>query len=234
MLKRNTRTVTGNKYVHIFSGFIKCADCRKAMTRQKNNNNFYYVCTAYKMYSKCSSHCINCKLVEEAVLATIQKHIDIAVSFDRILNIINSSQNKNNNINKIVQEISRKEKELYKVTNIKRGLYEDWKNNYLTKEEFLDYKKNYANKIHNLNKNINNLKYEKIKIKENLNTENIWILNFKKHKNIDKLSRELIVELIDEIIIHKNHRITIKFKFADEHERLAEYIVMNKEILDIV
>lgn len=223
LLKRNTRTMTGKKYVHIFSGFIKCADCGRAMTRQKNNNNFYYVCATYKMHSKCSSHCINCKLVEEAVLTTIQKHVGIAVSFEKIIKTINKSPTKNNNINKIVQEISRKEKELYRVTNIKRGLYEDWKNKYLTKEEFLDLKKNYANKIHNLNKIIDNLKDEKIKIREKLNTENIWIINFKKHKNIDKLTREIVVELIDEIIIHKNHRITIKFKFADEYERLAEY-----------
>lgn len=67
-----------------------------------------------------------------------------------------------------------------------------------------------------------------------MNIENIWILNFKKHKNIDKLARDIIVELIDEIIIHKNHRITIRFKFADEYQRLAEYVEMNKEILNIV
>jgi hypothetical protein len=50
---------------------------------------------------------------------------------------------------------------------------------------------------------------------------------FTKHQNIDQLSRELLVELIDHIKVYENGNISVRFKFADEFRRIAEYIEIN-------
>ena len=50
---------------------------------------------------------------------------------------------------------------------------------------------------------------------------------FTKHQNIDQLSRELLVELVEHIKIYENGNISVKFKFADEFRRIAEYIEIN-------
>ncbi len=39
---------------------------------------------------------------------------------------------------------------------------------------------------------------------------------FLKHKNITKLNRGILVELIDTIYVHENNEITIKFNFTDQ------------------
>ena len=44
---------------------------------------------------------------------------------------------------------------------------------------------------------------------------------------IDQLSRELLVELIDHIKVYENGNISVRFKFADEFRRIAEYIEIN-------
>ena len=68
------------------------------------------------------------------------------------------------------------------------------------------------------------------KYKEQVLGDNIWIENLKKKKNITKLTREIVIELIDCIYVHEGGDITIKFKFTDEYERMLEYIQMNEEL----
>ena len=49
LLKRDTRTSPKGREVHLFSGFLKCADCGRAITRcVGKNNNVYYSCSTYK------------------------------------------------------------------------------------------------------------------------------------------------------------------------------------------
>ena len=47
LLIRDTRTGPQQKKLYLFSGFLKCADCGKAMTRSKVGNVVYYYCRTY-------------------------------------------------------------------------------------------------------------------------------------------------------------------------------------------
>ena len=48
-----------------------------------------------------------------------------------------------------------------------------------------------------------------------------------KYQNIDKLNREILIELVDYIKVYENGNISVKFKFADAFRRIAEYIEIN-------
>ena len=43
----------------------------------------------------------------------------------------------------------------------------------------------------------------------------------------DTLNREILVELVDYIKVYENGNISVKFKFADELRKIAEYIEIN-------
>ena len=45
-----------------------------------------------------------------------------------------------------------------------------------------------------------------------------------KYQNIDSLTREMIVELIEMIYVHEGGTITIEFKYQDEYQRLLDLI----------
>ena len=47
---------------------------------------------------------------------------------------------------------------------------------------------------------------------------------YEKHKYVDKLMREILIELIDFIKIYEGGDISNKFKFSDELQRIVEYI----------
>lgn len=70
LLQRDTRTSPKGREVHLFSGFLKCADCGRAITRcVGKNNNVYYSCSTYKNRSRtaCTMHSIKHERLEAAV-----------------------------------------------------------------------------------------------------------------------------------------------------------------------
>ena len=69
-----------------------------------------------------------------------------------------------------------------------------------------------------------NLDKQKEKQEEIINGNSKWIENFKAHKNITELDRDIITELIDYIEVHEDKKITIHFKFMDELDKILEYI----------
>ena len=50
---------------------------------------------------------------------------------------------------------------------------------------------------------------------------------FRQFQNIDKLTRDVLIELVDHIKVYEGGSISIVFRFADELRRVQEYIEMN-------
>ncbi|WP_172678043.1 recombinase family protein, partial [Anaerotruncus colihominis] len=94
LLQRDTRTSPKGREVHLFSGFLKCADCGRAITRSVgNNNNVYYACSTYKSRSRtaCTMHSIKHNRLEAAVLFAVQQQIHLAVSYSEMIARINTA-----------------------------------------------------------------------------------------------------------------------------------------------
>ena len=62
---------------------------------------------------------------------------------------------------------------------------------------------------------------------ERVDNEHPAMLAFMKYQNIEALNREILIELVDYIRVHENGNISVKFKFADELRKIAEYIEIN-------
>ena len=110
-------------------------------------------------------------------------------------------------------------------------LYPDWKSGIITKEEYIALKQELADKKAGLEARITALKDTIEKFRKGGNTDNEFIANFKKYGNITKLTRPIVTELIDEILVYENGIIEINVKFADAYEQILDYIEANKESL---
>ena len=53
---------------------------------------------------------------------------------------------------------------------------------------------------------------------------NSFLSQFVKYRNLQTLTREVVVELIDMIYVHEGGKITIKFKFSDAYAAAQDYI----------
>ena len=230
LLQRDTRTSPKGREVHLFSGFLKCADCGRAITRSVgNNNNVYYACSTYKNRSRtaCTMHSIKHNRLEAAVLFAVQQQIHLAVSYSEMIARINTAPVKKSQSIRLEELIAAKERELAKISRYKQSLYQDWKDGEITQQDYRDMKADYERQTIALTDVLARLNAERSELANGVKSEHPALVAFTKHQNIDQLSRELLVELIDHIKIYENGNISVRFKFADEFRRIAEYIEIN-------
>jgi site-specific DNA recombinase len=237
IISRDTRIKgDGTGEVSLFAGYIRCADCKRAMAKKQTSNKYkmyhYYVCNTYRKKSmgSCTKHTIRSDYLEQAVLEALKIQISLAIEMEKMIDKINKSEKRNLCNDNLEKQIYAKQNELEKIKKLKKSVYEDWKLENITKEEYIEYKNEYERDINGIEENINYLEEQKIKYKEQVLGNNSWIEKLKNKKNLTKLTRDIVIEFIDCIYIHENSDITIKFKFTDEYERMLEYVKINEEI----
>ena len=229
LLLRDTRTTPKGRELHLFSGFLKCADCGKSVTRSQSGKNVYYACSTYKNRSRtaCTMHSIKHNRLEAAVLFAIQYQVSTAVSYSEMIARINTAPLKKSQSHRLNDQIAAKEKELTKITRYKQSLYQDWKDGEITQQEYRDMKADYERQAAELSDLLARLMAERKELASGVDQQHPALVAFSKYQNIEKLTREILIELIDHIKIYENGNISVKFKFADEFRRIAEYIEIN-------
>ena len=229
LLKRDTRTAPQQKKLYLFSGFLRCADCGKAMTRSKVKDTVYYFCRTYKDQSKtaCTKHSIKHNRLEAAVLYAVQQQVYIAVHYSNTIANINTAPQQKSQSIRLDALIEAKEKELTKIMRYKQAIYQDWKDGEITHSDYRHMSEDYEQQISAVKMVLDNLSAERAELENGIDTENPFLVAFKKFENIDKLTREVLIELVDHIKVHENGNISVKFKFADELRRIMEYIEIN-------
>ena len=230
LLKRDTRTSPEGRKVHLFSGFLKCADCGRAVTRcVSKNNHVYYACSTYKNRSRtaCTMHSIKHERLEAAVLFGIQYQIHLAVSYSEAITRINSAPTKKSQSFRLDELITAKEKELAKITRYKQSLYQDWKDGEITQQDYRSMKADYEQQVAALSDVLKRLTAERAELANGVDNEHPALVAFMKYQNIDKLTREALIDLVDHIKVYENGNISVKCKFADEFRKIAEYIEIN-------
>ena len=55
-----------------------------------------------------------------------------------------------------------------------------------------------------------------------------------KYKNVDNLERGIVVALIKQINIYEGKQIDVEFNFADQHQRILDFIEANHPKLSVV
>ena len=230
LLKRDTRTSPEGRKVHLFSGFLKCADCGRAVTRcVSKNNHVYYACSTYKNRSRtaCTMHSIKHERLEAAVLFGIQYQVHLAVSYSEAIARINSAPTKKSQSFRLDELIATKEKELAKITRYKQSLYQDWKDGEITQQDYRSMKADYERQVAALSDVLERLTAERAELANGVDNEHPALVAFMKYQNIDKLTREALIDLVDHIKVYENGNISVKCKFADEFRKIAEYIEIN-------
>lgn len=226
LLKRDTRTAPQQKKLYLFSSFLRCADCGKAMARSQVKGTVYYFCRTYKDQSKtaCTKHSVKHDRLEAAVLYAIQQQVYLAVRYSDTIAHINTAPLQKSQSIRLTALIEAKEKERAKIMRYKQSIYQDWKDGEITHSDYRHMSEDYERQIGVINTVLDNLTAEREELQYGVDTENPFLVAFKKFENIDKLTREILIELVDHIKVHENGNISIKFKFADELSRMMEYI----------
>ncbi|MFV0479142.1 MAG: hypothetical protein ACK5LZ_01025 [Anaerorhabdus sp.] len=125
--------------------------------------------------------------------------------------------NYNNRINKLINDIEKYKK-------LKRVSYEDWKFEKITKEEFTNYSSEYDKQVEIINNEISSLETVYLQNIKNQKRNDYWIEHFKRNKKVRILTKEIIDELVEKILVSHDNKVTISFKYQDEFEQALKFI----------
>ena len=242
-LQMDTRTGTAKEKVYYLSGIVKCGDCGANMVRKTvpsgKRKFIYYVCGSHKGNKDiCSSHNINAEALEESILKLLNYQIKNVTDLGRILDKLEDAQIRKGELETLKdtsmpfgrkeekrnRQITKKKEELQKYNHLRLDLYEDYKDELITKEEYLELKEIYEKRIQTAEQMLEAMEVEMAFLAEGEWSTCDWINEFKKYGYLESLSREVVVSLIGQILVYEKKegerypRIEIHFKYADEFQ----------------
>ena len=232
LLDRDTRTAPGKKEVYLFSGFLKCADCGRAMNRKTIKQPYgiyeYYICSTYKNHGSdyCTKHTIKTEDLEKAVSETIKQQIMLAVDLKKAVEKAKLEVKKVNTKDADEKLLYKKKNELNKCEKMLVELYSDWKTGEISKTEYDIMKLEFLNKSEKIKNVISELEE---KILDNQDEKEPEILSeFLNYENFSVLNREILSALVKNIYIYENNQIKIEFKYSDRFEEAIRFVNSKK------
>ena len=220
---------TNRSKENIFSGLLYCGDCNSKMSfvDDKNRKYTFYKCKLKSLNTKmCNQTFIKTKELENTVFNIVKTYIKLACDMDKTIKELEKfeKQQKQKGINS-------KTFDLVKINAdhemMKEVLYERYRSGDFTLTEYKAKKAEMEERFERLklNAQIYTMNFEN-------SIHNEFIENFKKHKNIKKLTCDIAHTLINKIIVHSCDNIEIEFNFKDEFEEAFKFVNDNKNKLN--
>lgn len=235
LMERDTRVAPGKQKVYLFSGFLRCADCGKSMVRHTSKNYAYYVCRTYKEKSKeiCGKHVIRSDILEQAVLVTLQKQIELVEDLSGLVEEINKAPVVNTKSNRLTALMGQKSQELEQTNSLLDSLYLDMKAGDLSREQYRRMKEKLEAQAAQLQEEVRHIQEEQDVMAQGIGTEDPYLQTFLQYRNIKSLSRGLLVELVRYIYIHQDGSIDMELNYQDQYRRIVEFIENNQKELHV-
>lgn len=227
LLKCRTRELDLTTRQSIFAGMIRCGDCNAAMakvswSKADGTKVYSFYCGTYKRYGNqyCTPHTMPLAVLESIVLADLKKIIQ---SIDDLETLAKAKKAGHKQPDKDTRQsqIMQIQGELDKVRKWKQSVYEDWKEDLITKEEYISYRQDYIKKEELLLKQIELLEASGKESQKDL-FESEWVKRLLQLKDIEELDRSTVIEMIDSIYVYENRKIKIVYNFTDELKDLFE------------
>src|SRR5699024_4534495 len=213
-----------------YTGFLKCSECGANLYRKtkiKNNKEkVYYYCSTYYNTRQCNKHYIQEKELDEVVLEILNQHIELVCDIsNKIEDVISVSRVEYNAKLKEIR-ISEIEKELEKYQVLLNELVKDYRCDFISQEDYDDFKQKYLYEINKLNMEKENLEISKI------NSYNLdWINNFKKMGRIKTIDRNIVDSFIKDIFVNNEKGVDIIFRYKDEYENAERYLKSKNNVV---
>lgn len=225
LLTKRTRELDLEANKNIFAGFVKCGDCGRSMVknmwrRTDGSKTYSLYCGTYKRIGKeyCTPHTLPMAVLEDIVLGDLKAIIH---SIDDLRKLVKLQSSTASRVKKIADsELNKAKAELERVKKLKKSIYEDYKEELISKEEFLSYREDYLKKEELYFKQIEALEEKKKKNKTEDVFKTPWLRRLLELKDIESLDRDIVMEMISEIKVYENHKIKIIYNFSNELEYL--------------
>lgn len=226
LIKQDTRVNPGNKQPYLFSGFLKCADCGDSMIRRTakyhDKTYAYYMCSRNKLGYGCSSHRVKEDVLYASVLTAINSYCKNVSDLSKRLNAIPFSEIEAAKVAGIERSKQEKSEEIVDLQRTMEIVENRCKNLLESRESCNEICADIRLSIKKLETEIRLLNDEKANITQEIRRNRVWIKFFTENGDLKELNRTILANLIDEILVHEDKRIVIRFNYQDKYMQLLE------------
>ena len=226
ILETETRRPNDAETVALFAGFLYCGDCGSRLVRRsasyKGKRYIYYQCSGSKQNKgSCTSHNLRDEKLYNIVRNALQMQIQIVMEEAEFVESIRQAQQEPYRVRRIERQIRQLTAEKAHTQGIKEKLYGDYAEEILTREDFLNYNELYSKRIEEYDRKITELEAERQNLQTAPNAYPFLDV-YRKYRKLEKITRPMIVELIEKIEVYEGNRVEITFRFHDEIADLLE------------
>ena len=227
LMSRDTIAVAGKNESYMYAGILYCGDCGSSMVHRKESYKgreyINYICSNYNRNGKdaCSRHCIREEDLNQIVLGELQGYINSMCDCEKVLAHLDEL---NVNYDEAVahdKEIVARKQELTKCSAFKASLYQDLRDEIISKEQFTRYREEFSAKERELEQAIREQETIIRDIYENGIAVAKDLEQFREGLVIGNLDRVALVSFIDRILIYDDFRVEIVFKYRQEMEKVT-------------
>lgn len=234
----DTRTAPSGRQLYLFSGLLRCGGCGGNMVRKKiwsaGNEYCYYICSNHKNdKSVCSSHRIREDFLHKAVLEMLKAHLALVSTLDELKDMIEKLPLQEEEVQKRCRQLKDRRTELVRYQKLKISVYEDYKEDLLTKKEYLEMKEDYELCCKRLEEAVATLEREVSSLVREKGLHSPWIERLKDQGNISELDRGLLAMTVEEIIVTDAQHITVHFQYRDEFAMIRQVLEAAMSVTDV-
>ena len=213
LLRRPTRTGPRQGELYLFSGFLRCADCGRSMSRSRAGNRVYYYCRTYKDRSRaaCTKHTLRHEDLEAAVLRAIQLEIFLGADPEALVEQIGRFAP--GAAPKRADAVEQRRRELERIYRYKQSAYQDWKDGELSLADYRRMREDYERQARALEEALEALRNGRADAADGAR-ESPLLDDLARQRNAGRLTRDLLIALVDHISVSEGGRITIAFRFS--------------------
>lgn len=181
-----------------------------------------YECGSYhkKGNTFCCSHFIKKEILDDIVKHEIERQAKQALEEsdkDELLKAADRCKEIERRCEEADKRIERLKEELGTVQKYKKKTYENFVDGILSKEEYLSYKAEYEQQEKNVRSKMEQAELEKESFGGAEEEHEHWMEKFIKYGSLEEVTREIVVELIDKIVIYSDMSIDINFKYQSPY-----------------
>ena len=216
-----------------YGSLLRCADCGRVIkqvhaynTSKRSGTSIYY---NYKCPENielgdtaCPKKNIRAADLDEAVLATIRKQMEIFMDTQKILKELIAQEKETAKQEAPIARVKDIQKEIDRRKGLCTALYTDLKEGILTQDEYFYAKMRYQEEIDSLEKELQELKSIRGKASEVVQGEKKWEQLISKYYKAQTLNPAMMEAIVKEIKLYADNSISIEFRYMNEFEELLQ------------
>lgn len=224
LMKEENRALRGNDSARPLSGRVFCGDCgnpaKRRVVSTGGRQYVYYVCPN----SQCKPCSIPEKQLEAAVLNTLKIQISAILDLDRALSEIDALTLEKKELQKLDAGILEQEEQERRFNDLKLSAYEDFRAGLLDRGELAQIKEDLSHRIEKTHSCLESLRNRRAEIAEGSGARQGWLTQFRDYRNLNMLTRAVVVTLIDRVLLFPDKQIQIELRHRDQIGHAAEFL----------